>query len=245
MGERTLPSLMLIDSSADERRLIAATASRAGWMVVSAADQETAVGLLQGPHGREVKTAIVGGWTDSDGPKLIAALREVSPALPVIVLSDKESVATAAAAVRAGASDFLVRPGCARADPRRACRPCRPPPRQRRARANVGKACADTRARGDGRRRSRIPKRARGCRQGGAASPADPHHRRARHRQGNARPRNPRTPACAPRARWSRSTANRSPPTPSTASCSAMPRAPSRAPFRPATASWSRPMAAP
>lgn len=110
MGERTPPSLMLIDSSADERRLIAATASRAGWMVVSAADHETAVALLQGPHGREVKTAIVGGWSDSDGPQLIAALREVSPGLPVIVLSDLESVATAAAAVRAGASDFLVRP---------------------------------------------------------------------------------------------------------------------------------------
>ena len=110
MSERTPPSLMLIDSSADERRLIAATASRAGWMVVSAADQETAVGLLQGPHGREVKTAIVGGWHESDGPQLIAALREVSPALPVIVLSNKESVATAAAAVKAGASDFLVRP---------------------------------------------------------------------------------------------------------------------------------------
>ena len=94
MSERTPPSLMLIDSSADERRLIAATASRAGWMVVSAADQETAVGLLQGPHGREVKTAIVGGWHESEGPQLIAALREVSPALPVIVLSDKESVGT-------------------------------------------------------------------------------------------------------------------------------------------------------
>jgi DNA-binding NtrC family response regulator len=110
MGERTPPSLMLIDSSADERRLFSATASRAGWMVVSAADQETAVGLLQGPHGREVKTAIVGGWSESEGPRLIAALRDVSPALPVIVLSEKESVATAAAAVRAGASDFLVRP---------------------------------------------------------------------------------------------------------------------------------------
>ena len=110
MGERTPPSLMLIDSSADERRLFSATASRAGWMVVSAADLETAVGLLQGPHGREVKTVIVGGWSESEGPQLIAALRDVSPALPVIVLSDKESVATAAAAVRAGASDFLVRP---------------------------------------------------------------------------------------------------------------------------------------
>ena len=192
MSERTPPSLMLIDSSADERRLIAATASRAGWMVVSASDQETAVGLLQGPHGREVKTAIVGGWHESDGPQLIAALREVSPELPVIVLSDNESVATAVEAMKAGASDFLVRPVAAErmldalsanADRRRGAGELAPvseklapslaleqmvgaDPEFRSALAVAAKAA-----------RNRLP---------------DPVHRRARNRQGNARPRDPR-----------------------------------------------------
>lgn len=110
MNDKAQPALMLVDSSADERRLIAATGSRAGWTVVSAADLETAVGLLQGPHGREVKSAIIGGWDAAEGPRLIDAMRKISPSLPVIVLSDGDSVSSAVEAMRAGASDFLVRP---------------------------------------------------------------------------------------------------------------------------------------
>ena len=110
MSNKTPPSLMLVDNSPDERRLIAATASRAGWTVVSASDRETATGLLQGPHGREVRAAILGGWDTEEGPELIDALRSIAPALPIIVLSEGESVATAVEAIRAGASDFLVRP---------------------------------------------------------------------------------------------------------------------------------------
>ena len=109
MSERTPPALMLIDSSADERRLIATTASRAGWSALNAADAETAVALLQGPHGREVRAAIVGGWDAEAGPGLISALRSVNSDLPVIVLSD-DNVSSAVEAMRCGASDFLVRP---------------------------------------------------------------------------------------------------------------------------------------
>ena len=110
MSNRTPPSLMLVDNSPDERRLIAATAARAGWTVVSAADRETAIGLLQGPHGREVKVAVIGGWDGAEGPALIVALRSIVTGLPIIVLSDGESVSIAVEAIRAGASDFLVRP---------------------------------------------------------------------------------------------------------------------------------------
>jgi DNA-binding NtrC family response regulator len=44
------------------------------------------------------------------GPELIHALREHRPNLPVIVLSHSDEVAIAVNAMRAGASDFLVRP---------------------------------------------------------------------------------------------------------------------------------------
>src|SRR6185503_11817645 len=44
------------------------------------------------------------------GSELIEALREHRPNLPVIVLSHSEAVSTAVEAMRAGASDFLVRP---------------------------------------------------------------------------------------------------------------------------------------
>jgi DNA-binding NtrC family response regulator len=110
MREEPTRSLLLLDASADERRLVSAIAARAGWSVVGAADEEMALALLQGPHGREVRAALLGSWNAASGPQLIAALRDHRPDLPVIVLSTGENVSTAVEAMRAGASDFLVRP---------------------------------------------------------------------------------------------------------------------------------------
>src|SRR4029078_1518320 len=69
-----------------------------------------ALRLLQGPHGREVLAALLGGWDGDKGPQLIASLRVHRPNLPVRVLSDGDRVSAAAEPMRAGASDFLVRP---------------------------------------------------------------------------------------------------------------------------------------
>ena len=110
MAEERTRSLLLLDADPDERRLISAIAARAGWSVVGAADEETATALLHGPHGREVQAALLGSWDSDKGPKLIAALREQRDKLPVIVLSHGDTVAMAVEAMRAGASDFLVRP---------------------------------------------------------------------------------------------------------------------------------------
>lgn len=110
MREEPTRSLLLLDANADERRLIAAIAARAGWSVIAAADGELAVALLQGPHGREVRAAIFGSWDAAQGPALIVALREHCPELPVIVISHGDNVSIAVEAMRAGASDFLVRP---------------------------------------------------------------------------------------------------------------------------------------
>ena len=58
MREEPTRSLLLLDANPEERRLISAIAGRAGWSAVGAADEETAVALLQGPHGREVLAAL-------------------------------------------------------------------------------------------------------------------------------------------------------------------------------------------
>ncbi len=110
MREEPTRSLLLLDANPDERRLISAIAARAGWSVVGAADAELAVALLQGPHGREVQAAILGSWDAVQGPELILALRGHRNNLPVIVLSHSDKVSIAVEAMRAGASDFLVRP---------------------------------------------------------------------------------------------------------------------------------------
>ncbi|HVL29879.1 MAG TPA: sigma 54-interacting transcriptional regulator, partial [Sphingomicrobium sp.] len=110
MREEVLRSLLLVDADPAERRLVSATASRAGWSVVAAADPETAAGLLQGPHGREVRAALLSSWLPETGPGLIAAMRAVRADLPVIVLADGGSIALAVDAMRAGATDFLAKP---------------------------------------------------------------------------------------------------------------------------------------
>ena len=110
MTEEVLRSLLLVDADANERRQLSAVASRAGWSTVGAACAESAVGLLQGPHGREVRAAILSSWAAEQGSQLIAALRSCRPDLPVIVLADGGSVALAVEAMRAGASDYLAKP---------------------------------------------------------------------------------------------------------------------------------------
>ena len=105
-----LRSLLLVDADANERRQLSAVASRAGWSMVGASCAESAVGLLQGPHGREVRAVLLSNWTEEQGPALIAALRQGRPNLPIIVLADGGSVALAVEAMRAGASDYLAKP---------------------------------------------------------------------------------------------------------------------------------------
>jgi DNA-binding NtrC family response regulator len=110
MREQQIRSLLLIDANVDERRLVSAIASRAGWTVIGAADAEAAKAHLKGSHGREVQAALVGSWNSEQGPGAITVLREQRATLPVIVLSNGNSVTDAVEAMQAGASDFLVRP---------------------------------------------------------------------------------------------------------------------------------------
>ncbi len=110
MREQSIRSLLLLDANVDERRLVSAIASRAGWTVIGVADCDAATAYLQGPHGREVHAALLGSWNGDHGPSLIACLREQRATLPVIVLSNGDSVSDAVEAMQAGASDFLVRP---------------------------------------------------------------------------------------------------------------------------------------
>ena len=99
---------LLLDTDVDERRLISAIAARVGWSVVGAADQEAAMAVLHGPHGRDIRAALVGSWDAEQGPELISLLREKREKLPVIVLSHGDTVSVAVEAMRSGASDFLL-----------------------------------------------------------------------------------------------------------------------------------------
>lgn len=103
--------LMLIDDEPAQRQLVAAIASRRGWRTIFARDAEQALATLGTPDGMSLDAILLDHWApDSDAPGLIAELRENRPALPILMLSANGSVGGAVAAMRAGATDFLVKP---------------------------------------------------------------------------------------------------------------------------------------
>ena len=103
--------LLLIDDEPAQRRLVAALASRAGWRAIFAQDGEMAIATLGTQDGMQLDAILLDHWAhDADPTDLIAALRERRPALPILVLTADGSVAHAVTAMRAGATDFLVKP---------------------------------------------------------------------------------------------------------------------------------------
>ena len=110
MRADTVRFLLLVDADPAERRVVAATAGRAGWNTLGAPGAAEANELLSGQHGHEIRAVLVGGWDTISGPSLIRALRADRPGLPIIVLAEGGEISQAVSAMRAGASDFLARP---------------------------------------------------------------------------------------------------------------------------------------
>ena len=103
--------LLLIDDEPAQRRLVAALAARAGWRALFAADADMAMAMLGTPEGGQLDAILLDHWAgEQDANALIAELRERRPTLPILMLTANGSVAQAVAAMRAGATDFLVKP---------------------------------------------------------------------------------------------------------------------------------------
>ena len=102
-------TLLLIDDEPAQRRLVAAIGARAGWRLVAVADAEAAMTALDGSQ--PIDAVLIDQWSpDPDGGALVAEIRRDHPSLPILMLTALSSVAVAVDAMRAGASDFLVKP---------------------------------------------------------------------------------------------------------------------------------------
>jgi DNA-binding NtrC family response regulator len=110
MPNDSIRSLLLVDADPAERRRISAIASRSGWSVVGADGLETAIAILRGPYGPEVKVALLADCKPEAVKDMIDVLRKCHDGLPVLVLTDGTAVTNGADAIRAGATDFLGRP---------------------------------------------------------------------------------------------------------------------------------------
>ncbi len=103
--------VMLIDDEPAQSRLISAIAAREGWRTVVASDAETAIAMLGTREGMQLSAILLDQWVPGDDAcSLIAELKERRPALPILMLTTSASPLLAVEAMRAGASDYLVKP---------------------------------------------------------------------------------------------------------------------------------------
>ncbi len=103
--------LMLIDDEPAQCRLITALAAREGWRTILARDSETAIAMLGTRQGMQLGAIILDQWVPGDEAcTLIAELKARRPALPILMLTTSASPLLAVEAMRAGATDYLIKP---------------------------------------------------------------------------------------------------------------------------------------
>jgi len=103
--------LMLIDDEPAQCRLVTALASREGWRTLCVGDAEQAVATLGTRQGMQLSAIILDQWVPGERAcELIAELKERRPALPILMLTNSTSPLLAVEAMRAGATDYLVKP---------------------------------------------------------------------------------------------------------------------------------------
>ena len=110
-NNRDTRTLMIVDSEPAQQRFLSALASRGGWRTVVVPDTDTALAKLGTQEGMTLDAVIVDqGAPGIAIPEFVAELRRWRPGLPLIVITLRNGVELAVAAMRAGASDFVQKP---------------------------------------------------------------------------------------------------------------------------------------
>ncbi len=111
MAQSGTKLLMLIDDEPAQCRLITALASRAGFRTICVRDAETAIATLGTQDGMMLDAIILDHWVPgSEATELISELKSRRPALPILMLTAIGSISEAVDAMRAGATDYLIKP---------------------------------------------------------------------------------------------------------------------------------------
>jgi DNA-binding NtrC family response regulator len=104
-------TILIVDDDPVQRRLLEAAITRAGMTVMTAPGGQPALDILNGPRGDQFALVLLDlVMPDVDGLAVLAKLKVSHPDLPVIVLTARGGIDSAVEAMRAGASDFLVKP---------------------------------------------------------------------------------------------------------------------------------------
>lgn len=111
MSDRDNRAILLIDDEPAQSRLISALASREGWRTMVVPDAEAAFEKLRSREGNSVGVILMDQWVPGDDAcTLIADLKRERPATPLLMLTASASPLLAVEAMRAGATDYLIKP---------------------------------------------------------------------------------------------------------------------------------------
>src|SRR6266850_1416897 len=104
-------TILIVDDDPVQRRLLEAAISRMGLTTLTAPGGGPALDLMFSPRGELISLVVLDlMMPDVDGIQVLSKLRAVNQELPVLVLTAKGGIDSAVEAMRAGASDFLVKP---------------------------------------------------------------------------------------------------------------------------------------
>jgi two-component system response regulator RegA len=102
------PVLMLVDDDAPLRRSLQRAMERRGFRVFQAESLKSGISLA---HTIKPDYAVIDlRLEDGSGIELVKKLRELHPQVRVVILTGYGNIATAVAAVKAGAIDYLAKP---------------------------------------------------------------------------------------------------------------------------------------
>jgi DNA-binding NtrC family response regulator len=103
--------VLVVDDDPVQHRLIEAMIGRFGYQARVADGGDAAVALLTGPQGGEIDAVVLDlMMPDLDGLGVLARMREAGLDIPVIVQTAHGGIDNAVSAMRAGATDFVVKP---------------------------------------------------------------------------------------------------------------------------------------
>ena len=103
--------LMLIDDEPAQSRLISALASREGFRTLVIDTAEAALDRLRATGEQAISAILLDQWVPGeDACALIAEMKGITPATPVLMLTASASPLLAVEAMRAGATDYLIKP---------------------------------------------------------------------------------------------------------------------------------------
>ena len=103
-----MPTILIIEDEAKMRRLLELNLGEDGFKTLSAGDAETGLKLLASEPVHLVLTDLK--LPGMSGLEFLQTAKQQNPALPVVVMTAFGSVETAVEAMKAGASDYVLKP---------------------------------------------------------------------------------------------------------------------------------------